>query len=80
MADVRTRLEQCFAAVFPDLSAGEIQRASTASVAAWDSLANATLVSVVEEEFGVEIPVEELAELGSFDLLLDYLQADLGVR
>lgn len=80
MDDLRTRLARCFSAVFPDLSPSEVTHASTASVAAWDSLANATLVSVVEEEFDVEIPVEALAELGSFDLLADYLHTDLGVR
>jgi acyl carrier protein len=80
MTDVRTRLERCFATVFPDLKTEEIPRASTDSVPAWDSLANATLVAVIEEEFGVEIPVEDLSDLGSFGLLLDYLQADLGVR
>jgi acyl carrier protein len=79
MADLRTRLEQCFAAVFPDLSADEIRSASTASVPAWDSLAFATLVSVIEEEFGVEIPVDELAELGSFNLLLELIESDTRV-
>jgi acyl carrier protein len=80
MADVRARLEQCFAAVFPDLPQDQIAQASTATVPAWDSLANATLVTVVEEEFGVEIPVEELSGLGSFELLLDFLQELAGAR
>ena len=80
MDDVRARLEQCFLAVFPDLTPAEIPAASPATVEAWDSLANATLVSVIEEEFGVELPMEELAELASFALLLDHLQTEPNVR
>ncbi|AHG90047.1 acyl carrier protein familyprotein [Gemmatirosa kalamazoonensis] len=80
MDDVRARLEQCFLAVFPDLTPAEIPDASPATVEAWDSLANATLVSVIEEEFGVELPMEELAELASFSLLLDHLQSEPNVR
>ena len=80
MDDVRARLEQCFLAVFPDLTPAELPDASPATVEAWDSLANATLVSVIEEEFGVELPMEELAELASFSLLLDHLQSEPNVR
>jgi acyl carrier protein len=34
---------------------------------------------VIEEEFGVEIPVDELAELGSFNLLLELIESDTRV-
>jgi acyl carrier protein len=79
MADVRSRLEQCFAAVFPDLPREELPRASAMTVPGWDSLAHATLISVIEEEFGVEVPPDDLAELNAFALLQDYLQSELGV-
>ena len=74
MADTRTRLIQCFAAVFTEMSPQEIPLASTASVGAWDSLASVTLLSVLEEEFHVQIDPEELEHLTSFPLVLDYLQ------
>lgn len=74
MDDTRARLEKCFTAVFPDLSETEIPRASTASVGAWDSLASVTLLSVLEEEFQVQIDPEELENMTSFELVLDYLQ------
>ena len=80
MDDVRTRLARCFAAVFPELPAGDIERATPLTVAAWDSVANVTLLTVVEEEFDVQIPVDDLETLGSFELLLDYLRTDLSVR
>jgi len=74
MPELQTRLASCFAAVFPTLDESEIQRASHTSVANWDSLATVTLVSVVEEEFGVSIPPEDFEYMISFDLVLDCLK------
>ena len=74
MDDLRARLIDAFAAVFPDLPPDEVERASPATVPGWDSLANVTLVSVIEEEFGVEIPPDDLETLRSFDHVLRYLQ------
>jgi acyl carrier protein len=74
MNDVRTKLVKCFAAVFPELTEKEIPLASTASVGAWDSLASVTLLSVLEEEFRVQIDPEDLDHLVSFDLILDHLE------
>lgn len=74
MPELQTRLVGCFATVFPTLDESEIQRASHTSVANWDSLATVTLVSVVEEEFGLSIPPEDFEYMISFDLVLDCLQ------
>jgi acyl carrier protein len=73
LTDTRSRLVQCFSAVFPNLTEAEIPRASMTSVGSWDSLSSVTLISVIEEEFGVEIAPEELELFVSFDLILDYL-------
>jgi acyl carrier protein len=69
------RLQKCFAAVFPNLSDDEILRASSASVATWDSLATVTLVSVIEEEFGITIAPEEYEYMISFDLVSQCLES-----
>lgn len=74
MNDVRDRLTQCFAAVFPDLSPSEIPRASMTSVANWESLSTVTLISVIEEEFGIEVPAEDLEAFVSFELIADWLE------
>ena len=76
MNDTQARLAKCFAAVFPELSDREIQMASPASVGSWDSLASVTLISVLEEEFNVEIAPEDVEQLVSFQLVLDYLRHD----
>ena len=77
MNELDTRLANCFAAVFPDLSPEAIRQASQASVAGWDSINALTLVNVVEEEFGIQIDLEAVAELSSFPLILEYLRGRL---
>lgn len=76
---LRERLQKCFSAVFPNLSAEEISVASPASVGSWDSVAAITLVNVLEEEFGISIDPEDFEELVSFDLILDYLERKVSV-
>ena len=74
MSDTQDRLVNCFKTVFPNLTAEETVRASTASVATWDSLATVTLVSVIEEEFGIVILPEEYEYIVSFSLVSECLE------
>jgi acyl carrier protein len=74
MADLEARLVNCFAVVFPELERQEIPSAATASLASWDSLAGITLISVIEEEFGIGISPDDVVDLVSFEMILDYLQ------
>jgi len=73
--ELRARLIECFAAVFPELGEAEIPLASQASVAAWDSLGAVRLLAVIEETFDLAIEPGDQAELVSFDLVLDYLRS-----
>jgi acyl carrier protein len=74
MNDIKDRVARCFSNVFPDIRQEEIPRASTASLAAWDSVAQVTLLSSVAEEFGLDFEVEDFEELVSYPLILDYLE------
>jgi acyl carrier protein len=74
MNDVRRRLTRCFSVVFPALSPAEISQAAPVSVGEWDSLATITLLTVIEEEFGIQFPPEDLEQLMSFELILEYLE------
>lgn len=78
MSDTAARLRKCFAAVFPALPEADIAAASIASVGQWDSLATVTLLSVVGEEFGVEVDFDRFEELTSFEGLLRYLEESRG--
>lgn len=69
------RLAQCFSEVFPELTPDEISQASPASVQSWDSVSTITLLTVVEEEFGVSVDAEDVIKFNSFKGILSYLQA-----
>jgi acyl carrier protein len=43
------------------------------TTAGWDSVNAVVLLSVIEEEFGVGIPAEEMGRLTSFEAILTYL-------
>ena len=72
--NIQESLINCFNTVFPELNYDDIPNASTDSVAAWDSLAAITLISVIEEEFSVSIAPENFEHLTSFEAINQYLQ------
>jgi acyl carrier protein len=79
MDEIRLRLQKCFQVVFPELPEGAIATAAPATVAEWDSVAAITLMTVVEEEFDLQIDLDDLAGLDSFENFYIYLQKRLQV-
>ena len=73
MNNVSERLVKVFAAIFPELTPEEIRIASPASVAGWSSLATINIVSLIEEEFEIDVPPDRFEDMGSFELILDFL-------
>jgi acyl carrier protein len=74
MDEQQKRLANCFCAVFPELSSEEIIHASSGTVQSWDSVAVVTLLTVIEEEFGISIEEDDPAKFDSFQRILSYLQ------
>jgi acyl carrier protein len=74
MTNVKPRLERCFQAVFPGLPEAELSAATQDSVETWDSVAMITLVNVIDEEFNIQLDLERLDQLNSFESLYAYLQ------
>lgn len=74
MDDLEARLLRCFAVILPDLPEEELRQATMSSVSAWDSMVTVTLINVVEEEFGVQIGLEDVEHLVSFDDFRNYLR------
>ena len=74
MSELESRLANCFATAFPELNSQEIPSVAMGSLASWDSLAGITLLSLIEEEFGLSISPDDVADLVSFELILDYLK------
>ncbi len=77
MDDTRERLMNCFEVIFPGMPREEMPAASSETVAAWDSVAVITLMSVIEEEFGFPVDLDDLASLDSFENIHTYLQKRL---
>ena len=73
MHDLENRLIQCFGAVFPNRSREEIVAATHESFSEWDSLAGVTLLTVLQQEFKLDLDFGDLEELGSFQSTLSYL-------
>jgi acyl carrier protein len=62
-----------------NLPAEEIdEHTSSDSIGQWDSLAQLNLILALEEEFGIEIPDEEAAELTSYPLIRLVVNEQLG--
>ncbi len=74
MAELENRLVDCFAVTFPELDRQQIPFVSMGSLASWDSLAGITLISVIEEEFSITVSPDDVPDLVSFELILDYLR------
>ena len=72
--DIEERLVNCFRTALPRLPPAQIRSASAETVAEWDSMATVTLLSLVNEEFGVPIDFESVDKLVSFDAILGYVK------
>jgi acyl carrier protein len=73
MDDLERRLKSCFSVEFPELG-DDVRNASMMTVEHWDSVATVNLVNLLEEEFGIQIGLEDVEHLMSFDQFLDYLR------
>jgi acyl carrier protein len=68
------RLKRCFASTFPAASASEIETARIEDMQGWDSLRGVTLLAVLEEQFALQMDMEELLALGTYDAVGEYLE------
>jgi acyl carrier protein len=75
MDPTTTRLRACFSRVLPRLTDEETLKARADEIPEWDSLATVTLLSLIEEEFGVTLDLDDFEETTSFQSLLKRIQA-----
>ena len=66
---VTERLLECFRIVFPGVPDEDLITASATSMVKWDSIAQVTLINLIEEELRIQLPLERYAELTSFSAL-----------
>jgi acyl carrier protein len=72
---VSERLITCFQTVFAGMDPSSIRLARQSDIAAWDSIAHVTLLSVIGEEFGIEMDFEDFESAISFPAILDFVQS-----
>lgn len=68
------RLRACFLRVFPDLTEEETLKARIGDTPEWDSLATVTLFSLIDEEFGINLDLDDFEDGMSFQSLLKAIQ------
>lgn len=69
-ARIKEQLIKCFSAVFPELSLAEIESASVENTSGWDSIAQVTLLTLISEEFGIDVDFEKFEGAISFSGVL----------
>ena len=73
MDNTRTKLAHCFSLVFPNLEPSRIPEASAENVTDWDSIAQVNLLTLIGEEFAMDIDFEDFEGATSFKTLADRL-------
>lgn len=69
---MKDRLIKVFQLFFK-LEPNEICNVSQENNCSWDSLTSISLITVIEEDFGVSIGIEEIESLTSFSAFFEYL-------
>jgi acyl carrier protein len=75
MDTTSAKLQKCFLAVFPQLDSTTVPRASVDTVQTWDSVAHITLLSLIGEEFAIDIDFEEFEGASSFHDILERVRS-----
>ena len=75
---IQKRLSRIFNKAFPDLDPAAAPAATMETVAGWDSVATLTLFMLCEEDFGIKIGYDRIAETKSFADLFKLLEGKLG--
>jgi acyl carrier protein len=73
MNELDEKLADCFQAALPGISRNELRNASMKTTPGWDSVVTITLVSLIEESFGVQTQPADIGKLTSFQSIREYL-------
>ena len=77
----QAKLEQIFRAVFELPAHAEVRGLRQSNLEKWDSMGHVLLMSAIENEFGIELDVDTIVNLTSFESVELYLaQSAPGVR
>jgi acyl carrier protein len=78
MSNLDDRLIECFRAVLPNIHPDDMRTVTMRSAPGWDSVVTITLISLIEESFGVETQPDDIEHLTSFETIRAYLLRKAG--
>lgn len=76
MDPIQEKLARCFSLTFPQMDPGRYPAASVENTVEWDSVAQVTLLSLIGDEFGIEVDYEEFEGATSFEALAARIRGD----
>jgi acyl carrier protein len=79
-ATIREKLVRCFSAVFPDLNPDEIESANIENTSGWDSIAHVTVLTLIGEEFGINIDFDRFSGAASFEAFVAQLRESASIH
>ena len=77
MSDIANKLETIFSDLFWDEPVG-VRSLTRMGSTSWDSLAHLNLLLAIEQEFQVSLNDEGVAQLNSFEIVLEIVESKLG--
>jgi acyl carrier protein len=77
MADLLAQLQPVFRDVLDNPALNITRESNASNVPGWDSLAHITLVSAIEQEFGIRFALGELEGLKNVGEMIDLVQQKL---
>ena len=77
MPDLLRQLEPIFRDVLDNPRLNLALESNPTNIAGWDSLAHISLVSAIEQEFGISFTLQELDELSNVGEMIDLMQRKL---
>lgn len=77
MSDIASKLEAIFSDLFWDESVG-VRSLTRMGSTSWDSLFHLNLLLAIEQEFRISLNDEEVAQLNSFEIVLEIVESKLG--
>ena len=78
--DLETRIIDVLSVVLQVPPAAIIDDASTQTINTWDSLRHINLISVLEEEFDIELEVSQITRMTSFSIVLKEMRLALNEK
>jgi hypothetical protein len=75
--ELEKRLVRCFRAAFPRYN-GNLELLEPSATTDWDSLASVTLLTLIQDEFNVEVAQDDLNALRSFQSTEVFLRKRIG--